>query len=325
MRRERRLLQRYRAAAPMVNRHPPCLLASAAHEEAGVDAVCSAISRETGESLAGTAPFARGWVLIEQPGSWSAKTLDNLPESLAARLVEASADGSIRVQLIRRSGARAGQGVRRVFLVHAGDTTWIEQLDVADGAWGDVAFAAAADATPPGAGARVDDGLILVCTHGARDRCCAQLGRPIVDALVGEHGERVWETSHVGGHRFTGNVVLLPSGLAYGGLDAAAALDAVARHERGELALAHLRGRCMLEPAQQAAEVLLRAAHGLDHDGGPPVVTPGVDGSMEVALAGQAWRVRVTHAPRELAVPLSCGDVPEDPGMMVLSQVSRLG
>lgn len=76
----------------------------------------------------------------------------------------------------------------------------------------------------------------MVCTHGKRDRCCARAGLPTYAALkeqAADDGCKVWQTSHLGGHRFAATLVVLPSGVMYGRVppqeDAAAhllALDA---------------------------------------------------------------------------------------------------
>ena len=74
--------------------------------------------------------------------------------------------------------------------------------------------------------------LLVVCTHGKRDRCCALYGRPLYDALRrSEHREAVWQSTHVGGDRFAGNLVVLPDGLYFGRVgagDAAALADELA-------------------------------------------------------------------------------------------------
>ena len=41
--------------------------------------------------------------------------------------------------------------------------------------------------------------MVLVCTHGTRDACCAVRGRPIVAALARALPEQVWECTHLGG------------------------------------------------------------------------------------------------------------------------------
>nr|WP_253942080.1 sucrase ferredoxin [Nocardioides sp. zg-1230] len=126
--------------------------------------------------------------------------------------------------------------------------------------------------------------VLTVCTHGRHDACCAELGRPVALALAsGPHGAGVWETSHVGGDRFAGNLVVLPRGLYYGGLDPESAQDVAAATARGEVLLEHLRGRSDLPMAVQAADVALRREHGLL---GLDDVRPGavrVDGELTTA------------------------------------------
>jgi len=59
--------------------------------------------------------------------------------------------------------------------------------------------------------------VLFLCTNGRRDACCAEFGR----ALLGELGrdERVWEISHLGGHRFAPTGLTLPDGVMPGRLD----------------------------------------------------------------------------------------------------------
>ena len=67
------------------------------------------------------------------------------------------------------------------------------------------------------AGRSVDHPLFLVCTHGKHDRCCAKFGRPLYDAVREQVEDGwVWQSSHVGGDRFAGNVVVLDDGVYYG-------------------------------------------------------------------------------------------------------------
>jgi hypothetical protein len=59
---------------------------------------------------------------------------------------------------------------------------------------------------------------MLVCTHGARDTCCASFGFPIYQLLRHQYAPelggrlRVWRVSHLGGHRLAPNLVDLPEG-----------------------------------------------------------------------------------------------------------------
>ncbi|HET7691080.1 MAG TPA: sucrase ferredoxin [Nocardioidaceae bacterium] len=103
-----------------------------------------------------------------------------------------------------------------------------------------------------------DGRLYLVCTHGRHDACCAELGRPLWQALADTAPEETWQVSHIGGDRFAANVLVLPDGLYYGRLSSADARRLVAADRAGRVDLAHLRGRCRYPFAAQAAEVFLR-------------------------------------------------------------------
>ena len=72
-------------------------------------------------------------------------------------------------------------------------------------------------------------------------------------------GTRVWQTSHLGGHRFAATLMHFPSGLCYGKVepaDVTAIIDAGKEGETGPLRL--LRGRTSLSRPAQAAEIFLR-------------------------------------------------------------------
>ena len=56
-------------------------------------------------------------------------------------------------------------------------------------------------------------------------------------------------------HRVAANVLMLPDGVTYGGLDVDSALDVVARHHEGRPAIGHLRGTSGHPRPVQAAVV----------------------------------------------------------------------
>ena len=117
---------------------------------------------------------------------------------------------------------------------------------------------------PDGDWAAYDAPLWLVCTNGRRDRCCAEVGRPITAALAGRWPEATWETTHLGGHRFAGTLLALPSGHTLGRLDVASAVEACAILEKGSVPVEVSRGRAGLTPAEQVRE--LHALAGGDPD-----------------------------------------------------------
>jgi (2Fe-2S) ferredoxin len=97
--------------------------------------------------------------------------------------------------------------------------------------------------------------IILVCTHGVHDTCCALRGRPVAAVLSSHWPELVWECSHVGGDRFAPNVLVLPDGFYYGNLEPDEAVTTVRQHLAGTVAPGYLRGQVRYPPPVQAAVV----------------------------------------------------------------------
>ena len=57
----------------------------------------------------------------------------------------------------------------------------------------------------------------LVVSAGAGGRgSSVNGGELLMAALATDHGGRTWECTHLGGHRFAGNMVCLPDGVVYG-------------------------------------------------------------------------------------------------------------
>jgi hypothetical protein len=275
---------------------------------------CSRLSATVGEPTAGTAPAALGWIALEQPGPWGreAATDSHLDPDLGRELSDRAAAAGARLALMRRPGRHADtDGGRTVWLSGAvpGAGT-LYRATVADPA--DllrVDLAALVRGENPGLGEPVAAPILLVCTNGRRDACCALYGRPVAQALAARYPGQVWESSHLGGHRFAPTALLLPGGYAYGRLSvesAARVLDAAAA---GRLYLPGLRGRSSLERAAQVAEVAVREAVGID-DGDALRITCHDTGTGAVTVEhgdGRAWRVPVVPVEHAVLRPESCG------------------
>jgi hypothetical protein len=97
--------------------------------------------------------------------------------------------------------------------------------------------------------------MCLVCVHGRRDRCCALHGGAVFRAIQAR-GVDVWQTSHLGGHRFAACALWLPEGLMYGRLRAEHAEGFVRARRAGQIGQLDLfRGRAAYDPPTQAAEI----------------------------------------------------------------------
>lgn len=282
--------------------------------------VCSVAAADL--PLPGTATQVTGWLCIEQPGAWGRDVIGDevLGAEITAELAARSAAAKVRPTLIRRPGRHEFGGRRTVLLARTtAEGAWCERFEIGELAeLFDIDLRAVAG-PPPGIGARVDDPIALVCAHGKRDQCCARLGRPIAAALAAEHPGRVWECSHTGGHRFAPAMVLLPSGLTYGRVDADAAVAALAAADAGRVSLTGLRGRSGYRPFEQLAEITVRervpAADGdllvrADPDRSASGDPTFAGAAVVTHRDGRRWRVTartVAAAPRQA----SCGAAPK--------------
>lgn len=222
---------------------------------------CSHASEAEGEPLVGTASTITNWLLVEHAGPWGEEALRHarLPPGLGDVLRRRERELKIRVLLIRRHG-RGSATRRSCFAIHTGpDRPWIERADL-----GDVRDVAALDLDALGRGDSVgltptEDPLFAVCTHGRRDPCCAERGRPLAAALSEAFPERTWESTHIGGDRFAGNMIAFPHGFYFGRVDPARGVRVAADYVQGTIDLEHLRGRSCRPTDVQAAEHFLRA------------------------------------------------------------------
>ena len=227
---------------------------------------CATLSRALGEPLHATASRVRGWVLLEQPGPWGreAVTQSRLDRDLGLALERAAAAAHLRLLLIRRPG-RGASRPHTCFVAHTSrGRRWLERRRLDDPAeLLELDMAAVVAGERPGFGAQVAEPVYLVCTNGRHDRCCATYGRPLAQVLAAGHGELIWESSHVGGDRFAGNLVCLPDGHYFGRVGPADADRVVGLHRKGSIDLAHWRGCCVDPPVVQAAEWFARRLTGL--------------------------------------------------------------
>lgn len=289
---------------------------------------CASVALSSGESLHATASLVRRWVLVEQPGAWGrdAPLESRLPRDVASRLQAQARQHGFRLLLLRRPASLPAGGERRCFIAHSAPATqWIEEAPLPDpAALLEADFGALARGELTGFGVPRHDPLFLVCTNGRHDPCCARLGRPVARSLAAGSADSVWECSHVGGDRFAGNLVCLPHGLYFGGLEPTTAGKVADAYQRGLVELEHYRGRSGDPYPVQAAEYFLRRAEGLlAIDDVVPVrrrtVGPGV---VEVELAGpppRRYRVRVAIALSTDGRQLTCMSTkPEHPPVFSL-------
>ncbi|WP_409469240.1 sucrase ferredoxin [Streptomyces sp. HC307] len=291
---------------------------------------CATVSRDFDEPISGTAATARTWLLLEQPGPWGARALtsSHLDPALG-RALEAAAKGTgVRIALIRRPGRHADCGTPAVRRLYAAHTTpgnaWLHTATTADperlldldfGALGSGdhrTFDTALQGRPHTGGP-----LALVCTNGKRDRCCALLGRPLATELATSGVGGIWEVTHLGGHRFSPTVLVLPYGYAYGRAETHTVKEVLHGVQEGRIVLEGCRGSSAWERPGQAAELAVRTAVREFAADALSVVrtenavrTDGAAPRWEVTVAhtdGRHWRVVVAQGASLPPRPESCG------------------
>lgn len=207
--------------------------------------------------MAGTSDHVDLWLMIEYVPSWGAKVLEDNALSAATshwlnqQIKALSADGlRVRPQFIRQP--EYDRATTKCFIATQLATWQLEgqgydflhDLDLRT-------FLS----SPQQLATRVEQPHYFVCLNGQRDVCCARFGRPVYSALRERLGERVWQVSHLGGHRFAPNVLCLPQGGMYGRVSPDAIDDFIANLEANKLDFAYLRGQAWYQKAVQAAEV----------------------------------------------------------------------
>jgi hypothetical protein len=229
--------------------------------------LCSEEALARGEPQVATASRIEHWLLVEYGGYWPYEPLDaavfagTLRDHLEAQLARLPRS---RLLLIKRpSRGRRGR-VTVVYGVTRERDRRLYSLEL-DGHPDllDLDLAAALRGERDHLGASVDHPLLLVCTHGVRDRCCARYGQELCRAAQAAEPTWAWQSTHVGGDRFAGNLVTLPEGLYFGRVTADAFRRVLSEYRGGRVALDWYRGASCYPMSVQAAEIAVRRATGL--------------------------------------------------------------
>ncbi len=230
--------------------------------------LCAEVSEARGESLAATASRVEHWLLVEYGGYWPydpldasifagrlrahlAEQLERLPHSRLLLVKQPPQGRRDRVRVVYGATADRGSRFRALELESHPDLL-------------DIDFAAALRGETPPLGEPLRHPLLLVCTHGKRDRCCARYGQALCEALhAGTSAAWVWQSSHVGGDRFAGNLVCLPEGVYFGRVAPGHVEALLSAYRTGRIDLDRYRGRSCHAFPVQAAELHVRRETGL--------------------------------------------------------------
>lgn len=229
---------------------------------------CSVNSIQRSEALIGNAPRTDYWILLEYPYPMEAKALkqNRLPQEVNRYLAEIQeALPASRLLLVRRKSSKPGSSISLILVDGRDRQAKLHKLALehyADLPEVDIPaiFTGSGDLRQ----VTDNDRIFLVCTNGKRDACCAKWGLPLYNTLEKHLGDMIYQTSHVGGHRFAPNLICLPHGIYYGRVPISRAPWIAEQYLSGQLALEYYRGLAAYPAPAQAAEYFLLVEKGDD-------------------------------------------------------------
>ncbi|MDR5904537.1 sucrase ferredoxin [Franzmannia qiaohouensis] len=217
---------------------------------------CARESLALGDPLAGSAAHAERNLLLSWPRpKWqrSLRQASDMCGEVSAKL-EAIAEAGRRVNLIHRRDQPSARHC--LYLMPENRRFEVTRDELS-------AFLAALERNEPLAHWEVsppDGALLLCCTHGKKDKCCAKFGYAAYKALntaVAESGLpfEVWESTHLGGCRLAASAVVFPALRKYGRIGNEDALLLLESEMADRPYLPCYRGDSRLSPVQQCAQV----------------------------------------------------------------------
>lgn len=238
---------------------------------------CSDARDEASDPIAASAPHARIWLAVEDPRPWGERPVMPVDWSEHGITTVLIRKPERITSLYRIFLAFVRPGQQQLLRTEVGDQHVLAGLDPEAIAAGEI----------PSLFTLSDEKPLLVCTNGKRDQCCAIRGRAHISQALADH-DNVWESTHLGGHRFAPVSLSLPDGAVRAGTA--------------------LRGLSGLTRPEQAAHIAVR-----DHVGDQIFIdTAEIDADhwfVTIAGSGQRFGVSVSRHPRDLVVE-SCGKDP---------------
>ena len=231
--------------------------------------MCSQLSSSVDEQLFGTAPKTEVWLMIEYDRAPGVKALEEseIPQLVKSYLEEKRKTiQNSRVLLLRRDLPRDNSKIYFYFGI-ASQTEPVLYEFYLNGYEDllNIDFSSLLLREASVSNHKRNDPLFLVCTNGKRDPCCALWGPAVYEEASRYASGSVWQTSHVGGHRFAANVISLPHGIYFGRVRSSHAKRLLENYQKQILTLENYRGRACFTKMAQAAEYYLRRETGILH------------------------------------------------------------
>lgn len=201
-------------------------------------------------------PYARHFLACTGRRDWPARIEE--AGGLLGRMAS-------EVRDLREPGAEAGAGAKLTAVDEPSEGPGLDLVvfpdrirypAVDEARWRSIVRDHVIGGVPSGDAPRADEPgrWVLVCVHAARDARCGECGPPLAEAIAREAAAagladvRVRATSHVGGHKYAGNVIVYPEGAWYGYVRPADAPRLVREHLVGGAILEDLHRGSLSRP-----------------------------------------------------------------------------
>ena len=320
--------------------------------------LCSVFSQNNGEDPGGTAPSWSRCLILELPRPWASEIREtkHFPDLVLKTLNEEESNGnSVKLHCVAPDTEYSIQGKSRVMLFSRPEfpshkfseflkedyllpTEMVEELVNALLSSREK-LSKFANFIQDTSGVRE----ILVCTHAKYDRCCGKFGYSAFEVLRNEYASgknnslRIWQASHLGGHRFAPNIIDLPQGLNWARMGHEELDILVNRNTPPSQIKTNYRGRLGLNtPFEQVVERELLVSHGwgwTDMDVAGEVVNVSEDNRLaevmieysgnDGAISG-AYKASVTQIPGAPRVSCPSGDPDGESEQFVVDDLTKI-
>jgi hypothetical protein len=237
---------------------------------------CAKESFDRGEKFLGTMTTVKCYLLIEYDEAWPkliTSLLDNsrIEDKVVKHLNEFihHCPENVRVLFIKNSNSNVD---KKVYLTRVlSGVAQVSEFNI--NSYRDIL---SIDLNSAYNEPKVFKNILVVCTHGKHDKCCAKFGYPIFQelskwiTLTGVNFE-VWECSHVGGDRFAANVIWLPYGLGFGHVQLQDG-EFIKKLMLNKIPLQYFRGCSIFPSAGQFLEGVVRKKYLLENPGGVEII-----------------------------------------------------
>jgi hypothetical protein len=200
---------------------------------------CSVLNAQL--PLAGSAPTSESWLIVVHQGAWGERPVDTL---ISQDLQLWANDHGAQI-LIGRTPKDIDPYPNSTFLYSDNRGNLFQGILDSEG-------------LPDLTNAHRSKPMLLICTNGKRDQCCATYGRSLItqckEVLSPDLYRQILECSHLGGHRFAPTAIWLPENLVLGRLEPDAVSDLI---EHGVIDSRFIRGNTKLSPAQQVVHAFV--------------------------------------------------------------------